>query len=498
LICAVCYSDSIEGIKEQIQLAEEVGSNYIEIRVDGLHDVNYGQIRDILLNLSTPVILTARSEWTNISIDPPSKGRLDLLENLINLHPEFIDLEFPIDTHLISKVPKDKKIILSLLDWDGIVKIAFDESVSIAKKHDNVIIKIIAKPHTVSDLKQLWKWSKQLHKEKIPNIILGLGELGKITRIKSLEMKNAWMYGKIGKKVGEPYLPGMLSVKTLQQAFSDNAWHLASFGHQSEQEEIFCEPLFREMIKQANLSGVYLNLNISNRAELDQLLLWVNDGLLDGVKILNKWKNEVTSKLDRLDVSAIHTKEVNCVAISKDGLIGYNTDVEAIKRVLKPYAIKSIKRIYIEGEELYSRSIITALRETTELIVIRAKDENKLKLLLEEFPDVVPAQDSFTDHFDLVINNQIPEVGFERISPIPPNKLRNARIVFDPLLNRNGDSETIRLAKSLSLSTVSGWDFYVNSAIITFEMWTNKSVPSSELSYQNILSQIGINPEHLD
>lgn len=488
MICAVCYSDSIKGIAEQIQLAEKLKSNFIEIRVDGLQNFNYSDIQKLVQNLSTPVILTSRSEWTNILIESPRDGRNDLLENLIKLKPDFIDLEFPIDTPLISKVPKEITIILSLLDWDGIMKIAFDESISISKKHSNVIVKIIAKPHTVSDLKQLWKWSKQLHKEKIPNIIIGLGELGKITRIKSLEMKNAWMYGKIGLEIGEPYLPGMLSVMTLQQAFADNAWHLASFGQQDSEEAILCQPLFQEILKLTNLSGVYLNLPISNRAELDQLLLWVNDGLLDGVKILSRWKNEVISKLDRLDTSAVHTKEVNCVVISKDGLMGYNTDVEGIRRILKPYAIKSIKRIYIEGEELYIRSLITGLRDTAELIVVRARDENKLKLLVEDFPNIISARDSFTDHFDLVINNQIAEVGFERVSPIPPNKLRNARIVFDPILNQTNESETIRIAKSLNISTVNGWDFYVNSAIITFELWTNKSIPASELTIDKILS----------
>ncbi|MFV2015028.1 MAG: type I 3-dehydroquinate dehydratase, partial [Candidatus Heimdallarchaeota archaeon] len=435
---------------------------------------------------SVPIILTVRSEWTNISINPPGAGRRDLLENLIKLHPDFIDLEFPIDTPLINKVPKDMKIILSLIDWDGIVKIAFEVSISIEKNYDNVIVKIIAKPHTVSDLKQLWKWSKQLHKKKIPNIIIGLGELGKITRIKSLEMKNAWMYGKIGRKTGEPYLPGMLSVKTLQQAFADNSWHLASFGNHSDEEAEFNESLIREIMSMANLSGVYLNLPISNRAELDQLLLWVNDGLLDGVKILSQWKREVISKLDRLDASGIHTQEVNCVVISKDGLLGYNTDVEAIRRILRPYAIKSIKRVYIEGEELHCRALITALRDTAELIVVRARDESKLKRILEDFPSVLSAKDSFTDHFDLVVNNQIPEIGFERVSPIPPKKLRNSRIVFDPSLNQGGDSETIKLAKSQNLSVVDGWDFYVNSAIITFELWTNKSIPSSELSKEKI------------
>ncbi len=366
MICAVCYSDTIEGISEQIQLAENLGSNYIEIRVDGLKTIDYLQIKDLISHSSTPVILTSRSEWADLSIDPPSAGRRDVLNNLIKLNPAFIDLEFPIDTPLISKVPKDMRIILSLIDWDGIVKIAFEESIEIAKKHNNVIVKIIAKPNTVTDLKQLWKWSARLHREKIPKIIIGLGELGKITRIKSLELKNAWMYGKIGKTIGEPYLPGMLNVSTLQQAFGDNAWHLASFGDSNDEESKLCQPLFQEIMRLANLSGVYLNLSISNRAELDQLLLWVNDGLLDGVSILNHWKKEVISKLDRLDASVIHTQEVNSVVISKDGLIGYNTDVEAIRRILSPFGIKSIKRVYIEGEDLYCRSLITALRDLSE------------------------------------------------------------------------------------------------------------------------------------
>ena len=167
MICAVCYSDSIVGIRKQIQIAVDLGSNYVELRVDALQNIDYLQIKDLISHTSVPIILTLRSEWTNISINPPDAGRRDLLKNLIKLHPDFIDLEFPIDTPLINKVPKDMKIILSLVDWDGIVKIAFEESISIAKDYDNVIVKIIAKPHTVSDLKQLWKWSEQDRKSVV-------------------------------------------------------------------------------------------------------------------------------------------------------------------------------------------------------------------------------------------------------------------------------------------------------------------------------------------
>jgi 3-dehydroquinate dehydratase type I len=487
LICAVCYSDSIVEIERQVASAERLRANFIEIRVDGLQNLDYKSISKLIENTRTPTILTARSEWKNISIVPPEQGRRELITNLINQNPAYIDLEFPIDIPLVKKVPKTTKIILSLLDWDGIAKIALEEAIDIAKTFDNIIVKIVATPNTVSDLKLLWKWSQILHKNKITNIVLGAGDLGIITRVKSLEMKNAWMYGKIDQNIGEPFLPGMLTVSALQMAFSDNAWHLASFGERNDEESKFCEPMFKEILGIADLNGIYINLPIKNRAELDQLLLWVNDGLLDGVKILDQWKTEVIPKLDKLDVSVVQTKEANCVVISKDGLIGYNTDIEAVKRVLNPYAIKSIKRVYIEGEELYARTFIAALKDTTDLIVVRAKDEYKLKSIIEDFPNVVSAKESFTDHFDLVVCNQYPESGFERISPLPPNKLKNARIVFDPVSGIHGISETLMSAKSLNIPNISGWDLFVNSGIVSFELWTNRSVPLSQLKMEKIL-----------
>lgn len=490
MICAVCYSTTIDGLKHQVELAKKSKVNLIEIRIDGLETIDNSQIQEVMSIINLPIILTARSEWKKVSIDPPdSKSRNEILLKLIELKPQYIDLEFPHDLSIASQVPKSMTIVLSLMDWDGLAKIYIDDAMDLASKYDNLIVKILATPRTVSDLKRLWRWSKRLHKAKVPFVIIGMGELGKITRIKSLEMNNQWMYGVIEKGLGEPYLPGMVTVDMLQLSFSDDAWHISSIGPYNEIESKIYDPIFNKIIKSADLNGIYLNLPISNRAELDQLLLWVNDGLLDGVRILDPWQSEVIQKLDKLDPSAIYTGKCDCVALSKDGLVGYNTTVEGVRRVLAPYGIKAIKRVYIEGGTLYCRSIIAALKESSELIVVRVKEEYEFESLKQDFPILTSANDSFTEDFDLVIQNQLPEPGFERISPIPPKILKNARIVFDIASSFSLNSETIKMAKSNDINTISSWDFHINSTIIAFELWTNRSIPASELTPNSIFEE---------
>ena len=239
----------MDGLNHQVELATNLKVNIIEIRVDGLDTIDANQIGQTIANVDIPVILTARSEWKNILIDPPNhNSRKEILLKLIEQKPQYIDLEFPIDISIASQVPKDMHIVLSLLDWDGLAKINLDDAIDLAKKYDNLVVKIVATPRTVSNLKQLWSWSKRLHKEKIPNIIIGMGELGKLTRIKSPEINNAWMYGMLDKDLGEPYLPGMLTIDTLQKAFSDNAWHLSSLGQNTESESSIYKPIFNKIL----------------------------------------------------------------------------------------------------------------------------------------------------------------------------------------------------------------------------------------------------------
>ncbi|MHA2404601.1 MAG: type I 3-dehydroquinate dehydratase, partial [Candidatus Kariarchaeaceae archaeon] len=220
------FSETIEGLSAQAVKALDMNARIIEFRLDGLASLDFDLLKELISNTSVPVILSYRSEWNNVAIEPPILGRRELLIKLIELQPDFIDLEFPIDIPLLKQVQEPTRIIISTFDFEGMSKVAINQVIELAQQHPNVVVKVSSRPNSVSNLKMLWKWSDQFRKMKIPSVVLGMGQLGQITRIKSREMGNFWTYGRIGKEIGEPFMAGMLEVNTLKQAFSEEAWHL--------------------------------------------------------------------------------------------------------------------------------------------------------------------------------------------------------------------------------------------------------------------------------
>ena len=490
MICAVCFGESLEEIERQISLVVNQPITVIEIRVDGLKTIDYERLGKIIKNLQYPVILTLRSQWKDIRINEPLEGRASIISKLIDLEPNYLDLEFPQDLKLIKEVHKKTTIVLSLLDFYGMAKIPIDTALDLVNHNSNIIIKIAATPNSIEDMKLLWKWSSKLSKLNLPNIIVGMGELGKVTRIKSLELKNLWMYGRAENIQGEPFIPGMLSIDTLNRAFSDDSWHFATIESNPRTESTIFHPILDRIIQQAELNGVFVDVPISNRVDLSQFLLWVNDGLLDGLLVSHPWQHEVLTSIDETDQSVRLTRRSNCIIPTKSGLKGYNTYVEAIHRSLTPYSKKKLGRVYIEGEGNYIYPIIAAIRDFADLIVVRGVREEDVKTVISDFSEVIPSDEAFSDSYDLVINNLSPEIGFEKISPIPPAIMNQAKLVFDPVSSIFTSSATLQKAEKLNIPTVSSWNFILNSLLYSFELLTKQSVPFHSINQTEVYDKI--------
>lgn len=484
VICAVVYSDTIDGLKNQAVRAKNAGVHIIEYRVDGIQDLDIEEFGRMIKLVNLPSIVSSRSEWNNEAITAPKLGREELIRRLLTVEPDFINLEYPIDIPILSQINGKTKIVLSMLDFDGMSKIDFRSVKEYAQNDERILVKISATPNSVNNLRQLWKWGYELKKDKIDHVVLGMGELGKLSRIKSLELGNAWMYGRVDSKNGEPYLPGMLDISLLQKAFDDESWHLASIG---KLNNYFTHELYNRILSSSEVDGVFLDVPITMQPELDQLLLWISDGLLDGLLVNEPWRKDVVPILNYLDASVIHVGEANTIALTKEGLTGYNTQVEGVRRVLSAYSMKRLKRIYIEGTDLYARSVIAAVREFAELIVVRGIREEPLVELKTNFPEIELAQNSFTDHFDLIVSSNLPQQGFEKIDPVPPKFMKNAKLVFDILNLSNEPSPTIETAQRLNIPFITGKEFAINTALASFEIWTKQAISPSVISVEDLL-----------
>ena len=132
MICAVLYAESFSLLDQQLQAALNQGSEIIEIRLDAISNLNIEHLSNLIKKyLDTDIILTLRSEWKSTEIDPPIEGRQSLLKKIIKLKPKFLDLEFPLDMHLISSLPSETTPVITALDFEGMAKSHFAKSVAL-------------------------------------------------------------------------------------------------------------------------------------------------------------------------------------------------------------------------------------------------------------------------------------------------------------------------------------------------------------------------------
>ncbi len=486
MICAVLLSSDIEDLQEQILKIDDENINLVEIRLDGFLEINLLDLKSFLSTLSIPYIISLRSEWYNTRIEPPNQGRQAILKDIIaSIRAPYIELEYPMDVPLIKLLGEETVPILSMNDYDGMAKIAFDAISNLYDSTNRIIFKILATPNTIGDLKQIWRWAKKLNKRNIKHIIIGMGKLGKVSRYKSRELANFWTYGKLDNDTGEPFQPGMVTVENLRDAFSDESWHLGSLQGVDDSNK---ELVFGNYIKHAKLNGVFTHLNITSSPELDQMLLWVKDGLLDGVYIDHPWQGSVITRLDIKDASVHHTSVCNTVVLTEPGLKGYNTYVEALDRVLSKY-YSEINRAYIVGSDFLVRSALTVLRHKADAIIIR---ENNLAIcdkLKAEFPMIETAKEAYYEEYDLIINCTIPERGFENVLPVSSKVLKRAKLILDPLSKPSKQSPLIKYGFKNNISTLDGWKFYLHSLSISFKLWTGKNVNFKQIPALNKIEE---------
>ena len=482
MICAVLYAESFSLLDQQLQAALNQGSEIIEIRLDAISNLNIEHLSNLIKKYhDTDIILTLRSEWKSTEIDPPIEGRQSLLKKIIKLKPKFLDLEFPLDMHLISSLPSETTPVITALDFEGMAKIALDPLLDLVLKiNRKLIVKIAATPNTVNDLQQIWRWSKILKKNKLDYVVLGMGQLGQITRVKYKELGNVWTYGRFDKKEGEPFLPGMLFIEELMKSNPISSYHLANIGDISENDAL--RTIYSELFKVSKIDGIFMNLPIQTSPELDQMMLWFEDGLLDGINITKPWQVDILDKISIKDPSADIMGAANCITYTKDGLKAYNTQIEGLKRSLEPFSLKRIKRVYIDGTERIAKAVVEVLKDKVETIVIRDELFSSGNDLVDHYDSLMSSLDSYSDNYDLIVNCNKPVKGFENVVMLPRSILENAKLIFDPMSKLNIKSPLKKFAEKNSIRYIGGYQFFFNTALANFELWTKRSIPNSSIN----------------
>ncbi len=300
------------------------------------------------------------------------------------------------------------------------------------------------------------------------HVMLGMGELGVITRIRSQLLGNEFTYAHGGKATA----PGQLSAQEMRRLGGD-ALLLGivgrPLGHSSS------PAMHRAAMDATGLAGRYLRLDVP---DLDGLAAFMKFYDVRGLNVTIPYKVEALAHLDALDASAAAVGAVNTISNEDGRLVGYNTDVLGVKEAL------SEAGLVIEGSEALvlgaggaAMACCHALLSEGCGVTVSNRDMSKAEALAQRFGCSAAGVPRSLERFDLIVNcTPLGMEGYPSLAPLEVELIGEGHTVFD-MVYRPRETPLIREASARGARTIEGAEMLLHQAMASFRIWTGLDAP---------------------
>lgn len=223
--------------------------------------------------------------------------------------------------------------------------------------------------------------------------------------------------------------------------------------------------LFQLLAKKYSVQLQYLPISTPNCKSLIDFSNYIN---LDGFNITTPLKQSIMELMPKIDYQASNLNSVNTVLKNNNSVVGYNTDYFGILQTIwDKKLIFNKKKVVILGSGSAARTAAFAIRNLNAKIFIWDRNEEKAAKVADEL--VV----SYISDNKLV--QQINKFDYI-ISTIPPNskilrelKFADNQIIIDTIYHNSFFDEN---QKIYNYNFISGYNWLINQALLSFEMFT--------------------------
>ena len=213
-ICTPVTGNTLNKFLTNLKKIQEV-SSFIELRVDFINNFNLDQIEIIQKNTHKKAIFTCRVNNEGGHFKGSEAERIDIIQKALELGFDYVDIELSAINKIdLKNKAKKTQIICSYHDfqktpsYERLQEIA--AKISKNKKCD--IVKIVAMVKKETDNQKLFRLlTNKDPKQKM--ITLGMGELGKVTRILSPFLGGYLTFASVG---GAGSAPGQVDFGELE------------------------------------------------------------------------------------------------------------------------------------------------------------------------------------------------------------------------------------------------------------------------------------------
>jgi shikimate dehydrogenase/3-dehydroquinate dehydratase type I len=480
-ICVSIIEDRPEASLEAARIAVSRGADLVEFRFD-MMKVLPSNI-SFFNKLPIPKIATLRTVQQGGKFNGNEHERLLFFQSAIRGGFEYIDLE--LDSPLISRREmelKGSKIICSYHDLSGTPSAnqIVDILVRCAAKGD--VPKAAFKVGSLSALLDLIDAARLFSFTEKDFSLIGMGELGELTRVCASEMGVGFTYASLER--GKEAAPGQVDIQTMKR-LSEERVVTGIVGNPLS--HTLSPAMHNAAFATLGIPGRYVVLPTFEN-ELETLLQVAVELRLRGFNVTIPHKQSILPLLDRLDPSAERIGAVNTVLIEDGQFIGYNTDVYGATMALRSAGVegKGLRALVI-GAGGASRAVVGALSDLGAKIFICNRTKEKAETLTRSFKNTrsIEVDDAQKDEFDIVVNcTPLGMVGFPDELPIGTSVFRAGQIVMDTIYNPP-KTKFLAEAERKGAITINGEGMLVHQGLKAFEIFTAK-----QASYEVMLNAL--------
>ena len=189
---------------------------------------------------------------------------------------------------------------------------------------------------------------------------------------------------------------------------------------------------------------------------------------LTGFNVTIPHKQTIIPHLAAISDEAQAIGAVNCVKITAEGLIGYNTDVIGIRKSLEGVTLNGAKAVVL-GTGGASKAVQYALREGGAKVAVVSRAEGSADLTYNDLTA------EFIAECDIIVNTtplgMFPNM--ESAPALPYSALSSKHTLFDCVYNPR-QTKFLRLGAEQGAHTIDGMTMFIAQAEASWEIWNNR------------------------
>ena len=330
-----------------------------------------------------------------------------------------------------------------------------DEIVKMLSEGNQEISKGAFVASSFRDLMSILDASKRLERA---HVLLGMGQIGEVTRIRQKILGNEFTFGYEGVSTA----PGQLSAERMEE-LGDDCSLVGIAGHPLSHTS---SPKMQDAaMRSAGINGKYLVFDSPDLERMEDVIRGYD---LRGMNVTIPYKQDVIQHLDCISAAAEKIGAVNTIINDNGKLRGDNTDIVGIEYALLDVPLRGRKTL-IMGSGGAARAAAFALDSLGCELSVSGRNESTVRDICDSFGAEI--HKGSAEGFDLIVN--CTPIGLvEGKYPSDVTTLFRDQAVFDMVYGR--DTPLISSARSAGCRIVDGKEMLVGQGAASFKLWFGK------------------------